>query len=854
MTPDFRFTLSNDYLGTQEISVPIGWEDCAIVLDRDPTYHDLVENFEGEFVFYGTNGTDDGGVDFLRACIEAEGVRTVVNITIDLSFNSGRTWQNLFNGRVDLSLKEDMRGPKVNKIKAPIIRDDFWALFKNNVKKSVDLKSAKDIFNNDVDPLEDINIYLPSQVVTKLTIYEGHSGEADTVLPCATSTTANITLSGLQLINGIQTTEGMRVFVNFQTDQKQNGPYNASAGSWTRTTDANTSAEFEGMIVSVTGGVSGQGTYKQRTTPVTLGSSNLIFTAYNYVDDVELIDWPDSVQMENTQETEIFYTQAAIDPTVKEIENSYDLGFGVQTNEDDIIELLEIEGESGTLVLNSSNTLKLRNVGFVVHEGPDNPIEITQVIVIGRLYYRLNDDTPVLLDTETRANPVTQVMPPLPPYEFEFDETFNFSLASSNVNIEVQPSDRVRLYIKYEFVWDIDTDTDPSNYNTAHLTKGTVYGGIVNSFISFQFLSTILPTNHEGFFVHDVGGGIADRILGESGLFYSEYLGNQNTKYRAYPEDGDFSFYANLRGLQLRQYSLSEKPFFITWEKFWNGIANIVPIGLRVGEIEGNKKLIVGPLSDFYDSASTSAQLENIPLITYSYDMEKFYKQVRIGYQKWESEDVGGIDDPQTKRTYSAKFDVFGKEIDILSEFIAASLAIEVTRRNTRVKSADYKYDEDVFIIALKQDGVWSPCLDEKFSSVENLNNASTRYNIELSVAYNMLRFLKWLSGCLKEYPADEFTFTSGEGNFKMESTLDGGSEVIENQDMPVDENSYFFPEFAEFDYPLGWERYIQIRDNKYKAVEGSTSTTNFEKFLTQKLSLKPAKGGLSYKGWKVNP
>lgn len=854
MTPDFRFTLSNQIVGTQEISTPIGWEDCVISLDRDPVYHELVENFEGEIVFYGKNGVDDGGVDFLRECINTEGVRTPIYITIEISFNSGREWEELFIGRVDISMKEDMMGARVNKMKAPIIRNDFWAILKNRTKQVVDISSLLDTDGNAVDPAEDINIYLPSQIVTKLSIYTGHSGEADTVLPCATSTTGNITLSGLQVINGIQTTQGMRVFVKSQTDQTQNGPYNASAASWTRTTDANTSAEFEGMIVLVDGGVSGQGTYKQRTTPVTLGSSNLVFTAYNYVDDVELWDWPTSVQMENTQEVEFLYSQAAIDPTVKEIDNTYDLGFAMQQNEDDIIEILEIEGESGTLVLNSSNLMKIRNVGSVVHENPDNPIELTQVILITRLYYRINDDAPVEIDLETRAVAVSQVMPPIPPYEFDFDVTFNFSMASSNISIDIEPSDRVRLYMKYEFIWGIDTDPDSEYYTTAHLNKGKVYGGVVDSFISFQFLSTILPTNHQGFFVHDVGGAIADRILGESQLFYSEYLGNQSTKYRVYPDNGDFSFYANLRGLQLRQYSLTEKPFFISWEKFWNGISRIVPIGLRVEEIEGVKKLVAAPLDEFYDSSEVSDQLENIMLITSSYDLDKFYKQVKIGYQKWESEDIGGIDDPQTKRTYSAKFDVFGKEAEIMSEFIAASLAIEITRRETRIKSADYKYDEDVFIIALKPDGVWSPSLDEKFSSIENLNNSSTRYNIELSAAYNMLRFLKWLSGCFKEYLAEEFTFTSGEGNFDMETTLTGGSEVVEDQDMPGDPDAYFFPEFVAFDYPLGWRRYLNIRANKYQAVEISLTTENFEKALTQRLALKPAKGSLSYKGWKVNP
>jgi phage-related tail fiber protein len=65
------------------------------------------------------------------------------------------------------------------------------------------------------------------------------------------ATTANIALSGLQTIDGYTTVAGDRVLVKNQSTPSQNGIYIASAGSWIRSTDADSSAEIDQMAVYV---------------------------------------------------------------------------------------------------------------------------------------------------------------------------------------------------------------------------------------------------------------------------------------------------------------------------------------------------------------------------------------------------------------------------------------------------------------------------------------------------------------------------------------------------------------------------------------------------------------------------
>ena len=72
---------------------------------------------------------------------------------------------------------------------------------------------------------------------------------------CVAATTANITLSGTQTIDGISLTAGQRVLVKNQTLSQNNGIYAVSASAWTRTSDADTWDELVSAFTFI-----GQGT------------------------------------------------------------------------------------------------------------------------------------------------------------------------------------------------------------------------------------------------------------------------------------------------------------------------------------------------------------------------------------------------------------------------------------------------------------------------------------------------------------------------------------------------------------------------------------------------------------------
>jgi hypothetical protein len=73
----------------------------------------------------------------------------------------------------------------------------------------------------------------------------------DTKDSVVVATTANITLSGTQTIDGIAVVAGNRVLVKNQTTTSQNGIYACAAGAWARTSDANSWTEYISAFVFV---------------------------------------------------------------------------------------------------------------------------------------------------------------------------------------------------------------------------------------------------------------------------------------------------------------------------------------------------------------------------------------------------------------------------------------------------------------------------------------------------------------------------------------------------------------------------------------------------------------------------
>lgn len=97
--------------------------------------------------------------------------------------------------------------------------------------------------------------------------------------PVRAATTADITLSGTQTIDGVDVVADDRVLVKNQTSTEDNGIYVVAEGAWTRAADANAAAEVNNATVLIEEGTVNQGDiYSQTATVSTLGTDAQTWT------------------------------------------------------------------------------------------------------------------------------------------------------------------------------------------------------------------------------------------------------------------------------------------------------------------------------------------------------------------------------------------------------------------------------------------------------------------------------------------------------------------------------------------------------------------------------------------------
>ena len=369
------------------------------------------------------------------------------------------------------------------------------------------------------------------------------------------------------------------------------------------------------------------------------------------------------------------------------------------------------------------------------------------------------------------------------------------------------------------------------------------------SFLNIDADTTRPATTSDTILIHDAGLSITDRILGRDDSFYSSFLGGANSAIY-YPTNGCGYLNAITRGLNIRGYSFTEKPFTLSFDDYWQGINPMFNLGLGYEELSTNSPgstVIRIEEKGYFFNQTPSIYLTGVNNIQVEFDLNLLTKTIEIGFEQWQAESISGIDDPQTKHIYQLLWETFGRDEKQLSKFIAASLAIEQTRRLGVLQSQDWRLDENTFIIALQeQDASIVPETSpptitqqpEVFSAspspVTGLNNPETRYNVRHTPARMLQRWIDFYSGQLQSYLSESFKYASGQGNVLMRwtgDTCDTGT-LIENQNQSISSNYLFLPVVYSFTHPLTWDDYATIRDNRNHAisfswidVDGSTQT-----------------------------
>jgi hypothetical protein len=312
----------------------------------------------------------------------------------------------------------------------------------------------------------------------------------------------------------------------------------------------------------------------------------------------------------------------------------------------------------------------------------------------------------------------------------------------------------------------------------------------------------------------------------------SKYVGADSVVISTKFSDTTFNRNAIFRGKHNRGYTFSQKEMSTSFEEIYQGIDPMFNLCLGYTKVSGVNKIFIEDKSYAYNP-TVIVNIPNCRNIVRKNDLERYFKTIEIGYSKSLSESESGIDDPQTKQTRNADLPTFGKDEKIVSRFIAASLAIERSRRNRVEQGKDDRLDEDMMIVSVIPGSPWTLEFNENFTSILGLLNSTKRANVRHTVMRLFKRWQNFINPSLSV--GEEFTFGRGEGNYDVTTTISGSdyesaSGTVSEKDAFVAWSSRLWSnkiiEVTDVEMPFG--TYEQIVANKENAIGVSRTESNF--------------------------
>ncbi len=140
--------------------------------------------------------------------------------------------------------------------------------------------TAENVANKAVDFVTANHTLYPSVLAVKAYVDNLIDG-VDYKQNVETVATTNVTLSGLQNINGVTGVAGLPILLIGQSNPAENGCYLMDSGAWVRRNDSNSGLELEYAVYTVTRGTLAGRVYRCNTSNITLGTTALVFQEWN---------------------------------------------------------------------------------------------------------------------------------------------------------------------------------------------------------------------------------------------------------------------------------------------------------------------------------------------------------------------------------------------------------------------------------------------------------------------------------------------------------------------------------------------------------------------------------------------
>jgi hypothetical protein len=238
-------------------------------------------------------------------------------------------------------------------------------------------------------------------------------------------------------------------------------------------------------------------------------------------------------------------------------------------------------------------------------------------------------------------------------------------------------------------------------------------------------------------------------------------------------------------GKQIRGFSDSVETSF---KELLESCSTVCNTYYGIETIKRVERIVVEPLNYFF-SREVLMDIGKVNDVQTVYDASLIDSTIDIGYKKGgDYEERQGLDEYNTKSSFSHNLKKVDKKRDALSDFRADTFGIEITRRKqiTDFPTEDTQFDKDNFFIdCYKNNDLYiNRPYDMDFAVLPTgVFSPQTAYNLRITPKNNLHRLSNSISS-IATYRNKKTIFQTGERNTELTTRLIDGTDRKENEDV----------------------------------------------------------------------
>jgi hypothetical protein len=385
-----------------------------------------------------------------------------------------------------------------------------------------------------------------------------------------------------------------------------------------------------------------------------------------------------------------------------------------------------------------------------------------------------------------------------------------------------------------------------------------------DTYFTLNALKSCPTTEAEVFFINEALSRVTEAITDNCLQVKSDYYGRADSEPYASDADGCGSLRVITNGLKIRRAEQSN--YFVSLKELFDGLKPIDNIGMGFEDnpnAPNSQWLRIESVDYFYrDEEILSCPF--VPKVEFELLENKYASVIRSGYEKWEVQNINGLEEFNSTREYRTGLTAVNNPVDLLSKFVAGSIPLEITRQQSFADTgaADTKFDNDTFIIVLDRINYGFQVEQGNIDNPANIFSPGTVINWRIRPYYNLMR---WFKSLANSYPNIDDTinklyFSSGTGNYVAEGELIQGLYDVdcklengvkaENRNLSkldftdtAEATPLWKPETASFTYPLSVKDYQLLKANPYGYISFQPGKGDYLKGFIQSVKYKVNEG-----------